>query len=74
VVDGRGQPGLAEEAPVELGAGRLFSITSSCQRHGLDPFAYLRDVLARLPDQSPERLEELLPDRWAAVQKAATAS
>jgi hypothetical protein len=54
-------------------AAVLFSITSSCQRHGLDPFAYLRDVLARLPDQSPERLEELLPDRWAAVQKAAPA-
>jgi hypothetical protein len=44
----------------------LFSITSSCQRRGLDPFAYLRDLLARLPDQSPERLEELLPNRWAA--------
>ena len=55
-------------------AAVLFSITSSCQRHGLDPFAYLRDVLARLPDQSPERLGELLPDRWAAVQKAAPAS
>jgi len=55
-------------------AAVLFSITSSCQRHGLDPFAYLRDVLARLPDHSPERLAELLPDRWAAVQKAAPAS
>jgi transposase len=54
-------------------AAVLFSITSSCQRHGLDPFAYLRDVLARLPDQSPERREELLPDRWATAQKTAPA-
>ena len=28
----------------------LFSVVSSCQRHGHDPFVYLRDVLARLPD------------------------
>jgi len=55
-------------------AAVLFSLTSSCQRHGVDPFAYLRDVLARLPDQSPERLEELLPDRWAEPPKAASAS
>ena len=26
-----------------------FSFVASCQRHGLDPFAYLRDVLTRLP-------------------------
>jgi len=39
-------------------AAVVFSITSSCRRHGLGPFACLRDVLARLPDQSPERLEE----------------
>jgi transposase len=27
----------------------LFSVVSSCQRHGHDPFVYLRDVLTRLP-------------------------
>ena len=30
----------------------LFSVVSSCQRHGHDPFVYLRDVLERLPGQS----------------------
>jgi hypothetical protein len=25
----------------------LFSVVSSCQRHGHDPFVYLRDVLSR---------------------------
>jgi hypothetical protein len=43
---------------------RTFSLVSSCQRHGHDPFAYLRDVLTRLLDQPKERLADLLPDRW----------
>jgi transposase len=52
-------------------AAVLYSLTSTCQRHGADPFAYLRDVLARLPDQPPGRCEELLPDRWSEAQRAA---
>jgi transposase len=43
----------------------LFSTVSSCQRHGHDPFVYLRDVLGRLPGLPKERLAELLPDRWS---------
>jgi hypothetical protein len=46
----------------------LFSVVSSCQRHGHDPFVYLRDVLSRLPDHPPERLAELLPDRWSCPE------
>ena len=42
----------------------LFSVVSSCQRHGHDPFVYLRDVLTRLPSHPKERLVDLLPDRW----------
>jgi transposase len=45
----------------------LFSVVSSCQRHGHDPFVYLRDVLTRLPDQPKERLVDLLPDRWTPL-------
>ena len=46
----------------------LFSLVSSCQRHGHDSFAYLRDVLTRLPDQPKESLADLLPDRWAPAK------
>ena len=46
-------------------AAVLFSLVSSCQRHGHDPFAYLRDVLTRLPEYPKDRLRELLPDRWS---------
>jgi transposase len=48
-------------------AAVLFSLVSSCQRHRLDPFRYLEDVLYRLPTQPPERIGELLPDRWQAA-------
>jgi len=48
----------------------LFSVVSSCQRNGHDPFAYLGDVLARIPDLPKERLAELLPDRWSPPQAA----
>lgn len=45
-----------------------FSLIASCHRHGLDGFAYLRDVLTRLPllGLAPSRddLRLLLPNRW----------
>jgi transposase len=48
----------------------LFSVVSSCQRHGHDPFVYLRDVLSRLPDHPKEKLSDFLPDRWSAPKVA----
>jgi transposase len=47
----------------------LFSFTSTCQRLGVEPWRYLRDVLERLPSHPPERLAELLPDKWAQGQR-----
>jgi transposase len=48
-------------------AALLFSVTSTCHRHGRDAFAYLHDLLPRLahdPQPTPEVLREWLPDRW----------
>ncbi len=45
-------------------AAVLFSLVSSSQRHGLDPFAYLADVFYRLPTQPKGQLDQLFPDRW----------
>jgi transposase len=50
----------------------LMSFTSSCHRLAVEPWAYLQDVLTRLPTTPPEGLAELLPDRWQAARKAAT--
>ena len=45
-------------------AATLFTLTKSCNRHRVDPFAYLRDVYTRLPRMASSELESLLPDRW----------
>jgi transposase len=47
-------------------AAKLFTLTTTCNRLHLDPFAYLQDVYARLPTTSPDELSSLLPDRWLA--------
>ena len=53
-------------------AAVLFSFTSTCDRLSIDPWAYLHDVLTRLPRTSADQLAELLPDRWKAARQAAT--
>lgn len=52
-------------------AAVLFSFTSTCQRLGVEPWCYLRDVLERLPSHPPERFAELLPNEWAQRGAAA---
>lgn len=43
----------------------IYSIVVSCQRHGVEPFAYLKDVLSRLPRMSnQDKLDDLLPSNW----------
>ena len=45
-------------------AGVVMSLTQSAKLNGHDPWAYLKDVLERLPTQPNSRIEELLPHRW----------
>jgi transposase len=52
-------------------AAILFSFTSTCQRLGVEPWAYLQDVLTRLPTTPAAQLTELLPDRWQTTSAAA---
>lgn len=47
-------------------AAKLFTLTKTCNRLHIDPFAYLQDVYARLPETPPDQLECLLPDHWLA--------
>ena len=45
----------------------IYSLIISCQRHGKDPLAYLRDVLTRLPAlTNQDDLKSLLPGSWEA--------
>lgn len=41
------------------------SFIQSAKLNRLDPYAYLRDVLERLPTQPANRIAELLPHRWS---------
>jgi len=52
-------------------AAVLYSFTSTCHRLEIDPWVYLQDVLTRLPELPPDKLSELLPDRWKATRQAA---
>jgi hypothetical protein len=45
-------------------AAKLFTLTKTCNRHRIDPFAYLQDVYARLPTTPADELPALLPDHW----------
>ena len=45
-------------------AAVLRSFIASCKRCGVEPFAWLRDVLTRIPAHSITQLSELLPHNW----------
>ena len=55
-------------------AAVLLSFTSTCARLAVEPWAYLQDVLARLPAQPPGQLDELLPNRWESARRVRLAS
>ena len=40
------------------------SLIQSARNNGHDPYAYLKDVLTRLPTQRASEIAELLPHRW----------
>lgn len=46
-------------------AAVLFSLIATCQRHKVEPFAYLRDVLTRMAATPVNQLDAFLPDRWS---------
>lgn len=45
-------------------AAVVMSLLQSAKLHGHDPWAYLKDVLTRLPGHMNSRIDELLPHRW----------
>jgi transposase len=46
-------------------AAVLRSFVATCQRVGVDPFTWLKDVLSRIAAHPITRLAELLPHNWA---------
>jgi transposase len=55
-------------------AAILSSLTSTCQRHGIDPQRYLTQLLVNLPSTPLSQLDAWLPDVWKKRQAQAKAS
>ena len=47
-------------------AAVLYSLIGTCQLNGVEPWAYLTDVLARLPTCLAKDIDQLLPMNWQA--------
>ena len=47
-----------------------YTLIQSAKRHGIDPFAYLRDALLRITTEPDVDPRQLLPDRWKASLKS----
>ena len=46
----------------------LYSVIESCRRRDIDPYAYLKDVLTRLPRMTNHQIPEVTPTAWAKSQ------
>ena len=45
-------------------AALIYSLVATAKLQGVEPFAYLRDILQRIPDYPHKQVAELLPPNW----------
>ena len=45
-------------------AAMMYSFLETCKQNDVEPFAWLKDVISRIPDHKANRLMELLPQNW----------
>jgi transposase len=45
-------------------SGMLYSLLGTCKMHGIEPYAWLKDVLQRIADHPINKISGLLPQRW----------
>jgi len=50
-------------------AATMFTLVGSCSMQGIDPWAYLADVLSRINDHPVNRVNELTPMGWRLVRE-----
>ena len=48
----------------------LYTIIESCRCRGIDPYAYLRDVLTRLPSMTNWQIKHVTPAAWAKSSRS----
>jgi hypothetical protein len=47
----------------------FYTLLISARNHGVDPRAYLKDVMKKLPGRKADDIEDLLPENWAAANR-----
>jgi transposase len=52
-------------------AATIYTLIETAKLNGVDPRAWLADILARLPDHPAKRIDELLPWNWRTARRAA---
>ena len=58
-----GHPDAGEKSAV------IYSIVVFCQRHGIDPFEYFKDVLGRLPSMSnQDDMSAFFSENWKPIE------
>ena len=50
-------------------AAAIYTLIETCKLNGVDPQAWLADVLARLPDHPAKRINDLLPWHWKSGRR-----
>lgn len=50
-------------------AANVMTLIQSAKINGLDPQAYLKDVMDKLPTQRASKINELLPQNWVPDRK-----
>jgi hypothetical protein len=51
-------------------AAAMYTLIESCKTAGVEPFAYLTDLLTRLPAARDSQLASFTPRKWAASRRA----
>jgi hypothetical protein len=47
----------------------MYTLIANCRLHGVEPYAYLKDVLTRLPRTTNKEVAQLTPRHWKAAQR-----
>ncbi len=47
----------------------LYTIIESCRRRGIEPYAYLREVLRRLPHMTNRQIPDVIPAAWEKTHR-----
>jgi hypothetical protein len=47
----------------------IYTLIENCRMHGVEPYAYLKDVLERLPRTTNQQVAQLTPLNWKRTRQ-----